>query len=116
MGSVKNSDSGKSRRSRITTPEARDNHLINLAYDQVELQLRQGTAPAPIVGYLLKLNSEKEKLEREALVKKNLLLEKQVQHLEASVNQQADAKEALEAFRKYAGETEIEFEDDDYYD
>lgn len=95
------------RRSPITTPEARKDLMINLAYEQAELQLRNGTAPAPIVSYFLNEDSVKKKLEIERLEKENQVLSQKIDAYEAMEDQREITKRAYEAFTTYAGGSEI---------
>ena len=55
--------------SEATTSEKRENELIALAVDLAEEQLRAGTASSQVITHFLKLATEKEKLEREKLVR-----------------------------------------------
>lgn len=74
----KSEDPVKPKRPPATTPEGRELQLQALAFDQAELQLREGVAPAPVVVHFLKLASErnqleleKMRLESEHIIKKN---------------------------------------------
>ena len=49
------------------TREARENQLIDLAIDQVEKQLREGTASSQVLVHYLKLASTREKREKEKM-------------------------------------------------
>ena len=74
------------------TPEARQNEMVALAFDQAELMLREGKAPAPIVVHYLKLGTETSKLEVERLRSEISLRNKQVEQVD-----QADRIEELTA-------------------
>ena len=50
-----------------TSPEARENQLISLAYDLVEQRLRDGTATSQETVHFLKLGSTKDRIEKEIL-------------------------------------------------
>ena len=65
---------GKIRRRPATTPEARENQMINLAIDLAEKQLMEGTASSQVMTHFLKLATTKEKLEKEKLAKNEELL------------------------------------------
>ena len=50
-------------------PEARENELINAAYDLAEKRIREGTASDTMITHFLKMGSQKERLERMMLAK-----------------------------------------------
>lgn len=87
------------------TPEARENQLIALAMDAAEEQLRNGTASAQVITHYLKLGSSKEKLEKEMMARQNELLEAKTEAMKAAQQSEAIYKEAIEAFRRYSGQT-----------
>lgn len=108
-------DLPKSRsRSRATTPEARENELVSLAYDLAEKQLRDGTASAAVISSLLKYGSQRERAEREKLLGENSLLKARVEQLASSSRSEDLAAEALKAFRGYSGQDPEEGDDDLY--
>lgn len=86
-----------------TTPQARENQLINLATDLAEKQLREGTASQAVVGHFLKLASTRENLEREKLKNENLLLQARVNAISSQGDMQQLLENALDAFRGYQG-------------
>lgn len=86
-----------------TTPQARENQLINLATDLAEKQLREGTASQAVVGHFLKLATTRESLEREKIKNENLLLQARVSALASEGNMQKLLEDALDAFRGYQG-------------
>lgn len=92
------------------SPEARENQLISLAYDEAERQLREGNATSQVIVHFLKLATEKEKLERERIVKENKLLEAKVDLIESAKHSEELYAEALAAMKAYSGRKE---EDDD---
>lgn len=63
----KATESTEPRRPRAKTPEGREQQLIASAFDLVEQQIANGTVSAQVLSYLIKLPSEREKLEREKL-------------------------------------------------
>ena len=71
-----------------TSPEARENQLINMAVDLAEQQLRDGTASSQVITHFLKLGTMKEQLEREKLMKENELLRARTESLTAAKNQE----------------------------
>lgn len=86
------------------TPEARENQLIALAYDQAEKQLMQGVAPAPVVTHFLKLGTMQARLELEKVRKENLLLEAKTEALKSGKHVEELYENALNAMRIYKGE------------
>lgn len=92
------------RRPPATTPEARENQLTDLAVALTEKQLREGTASSQIITHYLKLASPREAIERERLRSENELLKKKVEAMASAQRTEELMKEALHAFRSYAGE------------
>lgn len=100
-----------------TTPEGRENQMISLAFDQAELLLREGRAPAPVLVHYLKLATEHSKLERERLRSQIELDKKKVENLGTAEQILEMYEEAKSAMLKYQGRPEEEaLEDDEYYD
>lgn len=97
-----------------TTPQARENQLINLAFTVAEQQMLNGTASAQVITHYLKLGSSREKQEQARLKAENELLKGKLNSMEAQGQSGADAREALDAFRAYAGHEPGQ--DEDYYD
>jgi hypothetical protein len=112
MMATKDAEKPTRRRPPATTPQARENQLIGMAYDEAERQIRNKTASSQVITHFLKLGSEKERLERQKLEAENRLLMARVEQLASSANTEALYKEALDAFRGYRGEDV----DEDYYD
>lgn len=100
------------RRPTATTPEERENQLINLAVDLAEEQIRSGSASAQVITHFLKLATYREQLEREKLRNENELLRARVESLASSARTEELYSEAIEAMRKYNGQGEV----DDYAD
>ena len=76
----KSSGINRPTRPRATTPEARENQLVSLAYDLAEQQLRESSASAIVITHLLKLRTTENKLKEEKLRKENLLLQQERKH------------------------------------
>jgi len=96
------------------TPEARQNQLIALAYDEAESQIRNHRASSQMITHFLKLGSIKEQ-------KELVLLEHQVELMKAKTEALKSQKRieelygnALAAMRSYQGEPEMEI--DEYND
>ena len=95
------------------TPEARENQLISLAYDLVEERLRNGTATSAETVAILRLGTQKERLERELNQKKIALMEAKTEALQSAKRVEELYGAAIEAMRRYSGAAaETEFEDD----
>lgn len=97
-----------------TTPEQREQQLVLLATDLVEQRLREGVASAQEVTYILKLGTEREKLEREKLARENNKLRAQTEAVEADKKSGEMYEKALAAMRSYQGIEEEVIEDDVY--
>ncbi len=105
-------DDMPTRRSRATTPEARDRELIALAVEEAERQIRAGTVSAQVLSHYLKLGSPKEKLERENLELQNELLRVKAEQVAAVARSEDLYKTAIDAMRAYSGQEPL---DDDPY-
>lgn len=97
-----------------TTPEGRENQIINLTMDLAERQIRDGTASSQVMTHFLKLASPRETLERERLAAENEVLRAKVQQLQSARNVEELYSQALNAMRQYSGQDPIE--DDEYED
>jgi hypothetical protein len=97
-----------SRRPPATTPEARENQLINLAVDLAEQQLIDGTASAQVMTHYLKLGSSREKLEQERIENENRLTQAKIEAMAAAERIEAMYKEALTAMSQYQGREQVE--------
>lgn len=93
------------RRPPATTPEAREQQMINLADQLAEKQLREGTATSQVMVHYLKLGTTQHQLELEKLRKENLLREAQIEQLASAQRMESLFEEAIRAFRGYSGET-----------
>lgn len=101
----------KRRQTPARTPEARENQLINLAVEETERRLRNGTASSQIITVLLKLATTKAQLELEKLRSDIALQRAKEQEIEDKASNSDLYSQALAAFRSYKGETD---EDDEY--
>lgn len=108
--------SGVKRKSRpATTPEARENQLVALAYDLVEQRLLDGTATSQETTSLIKLGTAKARLEAEKLRRENELLTAKTDAIESSQRIEELYTEAIRAMKTYAGAPEEEPDDSDIY-
>lgn len=87
-----------------TTPQARENQLIGLAYDAAEKQIREGKATSQLLTHFLKLGTEREGLERNKLVAENKLLLARVEGIANSAQSIDLYDKAIKAFRTYHGD------------
>lgn len=114
--SDENSDFGSRRRRPATTPEARENQLVNAAFDLAEKQIRNGTASSQVITHYLKLGSSREKLEQKRLEGENELIKAKVEAMESAKRVEELYGKALDAMRSYAGQEplqiEMDFDDD----
>lgn len=96
------------------TPEARENQLINMAVDETERRLRNGTISSQLLAILLKLATTRAQLELEKL-KSDIALQKakETEIVERSSDREL-FEEALKAFTTYKGGSIDDEEDDDY--
>lgn len=96
------------------TPEARENQLISLAYDLVEERLRNGTATSAETVAILRLGTQKERLERELNQKKIALMEAKTEALQSAKRVEELYGAAIEAMRRYSGAAgNMEYEEDE---
>lgn len=105
---------GKRKQTPARTPEARENQLINLAVDETERRLRNGTASSQIISLLLKLGTTKAQLELEKLRSDISLQKAKEQEIEDKASNSDLYAQALKAFREYKGDSseDEEYEDD----
>lgn len=101
------------RRTEIT-PEAREAHLISLATDLAEKQLREGTASSQVITHYLKMGSRREQLEREILANQSKMMEAKTEQIHQAARLDEVAEAAIQAMRQYQGRYDEEYEDDDY--
>lgn len=84
-----------------STPEAREQQLVNLAVQLAEKQLLDGTASPSIINHYLKIASRREVLEREILEKQSRLIEAKAQSINKDREAEDLAKAAIEAMKNY---------------
>lgn len=114
MTESRNSQEGSHRkRPPATTPEARENQLISLAYDEAERQIQEGKASAMVLTHFLKMGTSKHALETEKLKRENKLLEARAEAIESAKRVEELYSKALSAMREYQGMPE---DDSDEFD
>lgn len=103
------------RKFRATTPEAREDELISLAYDLAERQLREGSASAQVITQFLKMGTERERLERDRVRQDNLLIQTKINSMESAQRVETLIDDALAAMRRYSGsENEDDYNEYEY--
>lgn len=96
------------------SPEARESQLVSLAYDLVEERLRNGTATSAETVAILRLGTQKERLERELNQKKIALMEAKTEALQSAKRIEELYGAAIDAMRRYSGASaSMEYEDDE---
>ena len=111
VSSRKNSEQGKIRRPPAKTPKAREHQMINLALDQAELQLREGTAATPVVVHYLKLATKEQELREKQLDADIRLREKRIDEIDASAELIEMMDKAIKSMREYQGHDEEQIDD-----
>jgi hypothetical protein len=107
----KDEDRPRRRSPPATTPEARENQLINLAVDLAEKQLIKGTASSQVISHYLKIGSSKERLEKEILKQQKELMKAKTEAIQSAKRVEELYTNALNAMRSYSGRGE---KDEDY--
>lgn len=98
------SSSNSPRRMRpALSPEARENQMIALAMDCAEQQLMDRTASSQVITHFLKLGTAKYEYELEKLRQENSLMQAKTEALQSAQKSDELYKEALNAFKTYAG-------------
>lgn len=87
-----------------TSPEARENQLIEKAVNLAEKQLEEGTASAMVITHYLRMGSPKERLEREKLQQENAHLRAKIESLQSFQKVEALYADAVKAFQIYRGD------------
>jgi hypothetical protein len=93
----------QSRRPPAKSPEARENQLISLAYDEVERKILNHEASSQEITHFLKLGSTRERLEQERLMREVELLEKKSEAMESAKRIEELYDTAIQAMRAYSG-------------
>ena len=98
-----------------TSPEARENQLIALAYDVAEERLRNGTATSQEVVHFLRLGSMKERKELELMEKKIQLDTAKTEALQSAKKVEELYANAISAFKSYRSSSEDSNDDTELY-
>ena len=116
LGRAKVSQDGTHRRRPpAKTLEEREEQLMAAAVNLAEEQILNKTASAQVLVHFLKLATTRERLEKEKLVKENELLKAKTQAIESAEDIKELYTNAINAMKRYNGDTEDEEEDSDDY-
>ena len=91
------------RRPPATTPDAREQQMIDLAVARAEEQLLDGTASAQVITHYLKLATAREKLEQEKLRQEITLRAAKTAQIESSTRAEELYEAAIKAMGVYQG-------------
>ena len=91
---------------RASTPEGRENELINMAYEEVAMRIANHQATSAELCHFLKMGSEKERLDRAKIEAEMELQRAKTVAIEEGRSMEMIAKEAIEAFKRYSGSEE----------
>lgn len=106
----------KSRRSTpARTPEGRENQLINLAVDEAEKRLQNGTASSQLLCLLLNLATTKAKLEMEKMRSDLRVSEAKIRQIDSQESSGDLYAEAIRVFKEYSGDPSTEEDNYDDY-
>jgi hypothetical protein len=108
----KKPETAKTRRPPATTPAARENQMIALAFDLAEKQLVDGSASSQVITHYLKLATTREQIEKEKLELEKQLLKARTDTIESAKRVEELYANALNAMRGYQG-AEVETEEFD---
>lgn len=108
----KDAETPAPKRPPATTAEGRERHLVGLAADLAEKQLRNGTASSQVISHFLKLATVRETLERDKLAAENRLLQARVEAMASDGNLEALYSNAIAAMKTYQTGEEYEEYDD----
>ena len=104
---------GKRKQTPARTLEGRQNQLVNLAVEEAERRLRNGTASSQIITTLLKWASIEAEIKLEQMRADLSLTKAKEREIEAKANSNDLFAKALAAFKSYKGESE---EEEEYYE
>ena len=90
-----------------TTPERREQQLVEAAVNLAEKQIAEGKVSSQVLTHYLKLGTTRERLEQDRLREENALLRAKVESLGSAANVEQLYKDALAAMSTYQGREEI---------
>lgn len=86
-----------------TTPQAREDQLIAMAYELVEQRIRDGSATGTELVQILKWGSTKERLEKELMEKELQLKQAKTEALQSAKKVEELYEKAIDAMKSYGG-------------
>lgn len=87
-----------------TTPEARENQLVSLAFDLAEKQMLDGTASSQVITHFLKAGSTREVVDKDILKLNKNLIQAKTEAIQSAKKTEELYKTALSAMRRYSGQ------------
>lgn len=96
-------DKGPSTNDIPLTSEGREAYIANLAYHCAVEKLKKGEAKDSLIIAILRLDTEKARLERAKLQAEVKLDDAKVNKIESDIKQEEMYQNALTAFRTYSG-------------
>lgn len=97
------------------TPEARLDYLTNLAVDEAEKRLLNGTATTQLITTLINYGTTKAKMELKKIGMDLRLSEAKIDQMQSQRSSAEMYEEALKAFSSYRGGNSEEFFDEEEY-
>ncbi|ASR83300.1 hypothetical protein SEA_CATERPILLAR_2 [Arthrobacter phage Caterpillar] len=91
-----------------TSPEARENQLIGLAYDLAEKQFRDGTASSQVITHFLKMGSSRERLEQLKISGEVRLNDTKIENMESGARTEELYSKAMKAMSVYSGQEQTD--------
>jgi hypothetical protein len=83
------------------TPQAREDQLIAMAYDEVERRISEGIATGPELVHFLRMGSTKGRLEKELLERENELMQAKKEAINTQKRIEELYSEAIAAVGSY---------------
>lgn len=86
-----------------STPDARENQLISLAYDLAEQQILEGKASGQVLTHFLKLGSSRERVEQAKIARDIKLADAKIESYASNARIEVLYEDAMNAMRGYQG-------------
>lgn len=97
-----------------TTPEGRENQIISLAYDLIERRLLEGTASSAETTAIIRLGTERARLEKAKLEQEVKLAAAKTEAIESNKKIEEAMENAINAIRSYQGQEE-EYDEEEIF-
>lgn len=115
---MKKGDANETKRTRkmatARSPETREKQLINLAYNEAEQRIKNGTATSQLLTFFLKLGTAREKMEMKRLESDLRVAEAKIRQMDSQNNLEELFAKAITAMKRYGGDNNEDEYDDDY--